>query len=120
MTKKEIVRAISEEIDVTQAIVKEVVQKTFDAILDSLARGERVELRNFGVFDLRVRASRMARNLSTGEQVFVPEKTVVMFKPSKEMDKRVAQQGASGRFSESGFLPDGRPDSNAEANPSSE
>lgn len=110
MTKKEIVRTISEETGMTQAIVKEIVQKTFDSILQSLAKGERVELRNFGVFDIRKRAARKARNLSTGETVMVPEKNVVAFKPSKEMEKRVARCDEDQRFSESGFIPSSKKD----------
>ena len=86
LTKKEIVRAISEETGMTQLAVREIVQKTFDSVLASLANGQRVELRNFGVFDLKVRAARQARNLSTGDSVQVPEKIVVAFKPSKEME----------------------------------
>ena len=82
LTKKEIVRAISEETGLTQSLVREIVQKTFESVLNSLADGERVELRNFGVFDLKVRAARQARNISTGDSVQVPEKIVVAFKPS--------------------------------------
>ena len=89
MTKKEIVRTISEEIGLTQLQTKEIVQKTFDAIVDTLVREERIELRNFGVFEVKRRASRKARNPRTGDKVFVPEKFVVTFKPGKDMEKRV-------------------------------
>ena len=105
LTKKEIVRSISEETGLTQSAIREIVQKTFDSVLDSLANGQRVELRNFGVFDLKVRAARQARNLSTGDSVQVPEKIVVAFKPSKEMERRVAASGKDNRFKESGFMP---------------
>ena len=108
LTKKEIVRAISEETGLTQSAIREIVQKTFDSVLDSLANGQRVELRNFGVFDLKVRAARQARNLSTGAAVQVPEKIVVAFKPSKEMERRVAASGKDNRFEESGFMPNAR------------
>ena len=108
LTKKEIVRAISEETGMTQSAIREIVQKTFDSVLDSLANGQRVELRNFGVFDLKVRAARQARNLSTGDAVQVPEKIVVAFKPSKEMERRVAASGKDNRFQESGFMPNAR------------
>ena len=109
MTKKEIVRAIAEETDFTQAIVKEVVQRTFDHILESLARGQRVELRNFGVFDLKSRAARKARNPTTGEQVDIPARVVVSFKPSQQMAQRVAASDQEQRFGLSGFMPDGVP-----------
>ena len=102
MTKKDIVRTISEEIGLTQLKTKEIVQKTFDAIVETLVedtktklkRGGdaplgRMELRNFGVFEVKRRAARKARNPRTGAKVFVPEKFVVTFKPGKEMEKRI-------------------------------
>lgn len=89
MTKKEIVKAISDEIGLTQLKTKEIVQKTFDAIVDTLISEKRIELRNFGVFEVKKRAARKARNPRTGDKVFVPEKYVVTFKPGKEMEERV-------------------------------
>ncbi len=91
VTKKEIVKTISEEIGLTQLKTKEIVQKTFDAIIDTLVEDERIELRNFGVFEVKRRAARKARNPRTGEKVFVPEKLVVTFKPGKEMEERVKE-----------------------------
>jgi nucleoid DNA-binding protein len=91
VTKKEIVRTISEEIGLTQLKTKEIVQKTFDAIVRTLVDERRIELRNFGVFEVKRRASRKARNPRTGDKVFVPEKYVVTFKPGKEMDRRVRE-----------------------------
>ena len=89
MTKKEIVKTISEEIGLTQLKTKEIVQKTFDAIVETLVDEGRIELRNFGVFEVKKRAARKARNPRTGDKVFVPEKFVVTFKPGKEMEERV-------------------------------
>ena len=89
MTKKEIVKTISEEIGLTQLKTKEIVQKTFDAIVETLVDEGRIELRNFGVFEVKKRAARKARNPRTGDKVFVPEKYVVTFKPGKEMEERV-------------------------------
>ncbi|OHB67741.1 MAG: integration host factor subunit beta [Planctomycetes bacterium RBG_13_63_9] len=91
MTKKEIVRTISEEIGLTQLQTKEIVQKTFNAIVDTLVRDRRIELRNFGVFEVKRRAPRKARNPRTSEKVFVPAKFVVTFKPGKEMEERVRE-----------------------------
>ncbi len=104
MTKKEIVKTISEEIGLTQLKTKEIVQKTFDAIVDTLVEDTksninkggdgalgRIELRNFGVFEVKKRAARKARNPRTGEKVFVPQKFVVTFKPGKEMEERVRE-----------------------------
>lgn len=91
MTKKEIVKTISEEIGLTQLKTKEIVQKTFDAIVETLVEDHRIELRNFGVFEVKKRAARKARNPRTGEKVSVPEKFVVTFKPGKEMEERVRE-----------------------------
>jgi len=89
VTKKEIVKTISEEIGMTQLKTKEIVQKTFNAIVDTLVEDHRIELRNFGVFEVKRRAARKARNPRTGEKVYVPEKFVVTFKPGKEMEEKV-------------------------------
>jgi nucleoid DNA-binding protein len=89
VTKKEIVKTISEEIGLTQLKTKEIVQKTFDAIVEALVEEGRIELRNFGVFEVKKRAARKARNPRTGDKVFVQEKYVVTFKPGKEMEERV-------------------------------
>ena len=91
MTKKEIVKTISEEIGMTQLKTKEIVQKTFDAIVETLVDEKRIELRNFGVFEVKKRAARKARNPRTGQRVDVPEKFVVTFKPGKEMEEKVRQ-----------------------------
>lgn len=91
MTKKEIVKEISEALGMTQLKTKEIVQKTFDAIVKTLVADGRIELRNFGVFEVKKRAARKARNPRTGDKVFVPEKFVVTFKPGKEMEEKVRQ-----------------------------
>lgn len=82
-------RTISEEVGLTQQQTKEIVQKTFDAIVESLVRERRIELRNFGVFEVKPRAARKARNPRTGQQVEVPRKFVVTFKPGKTMEARM-------------------------------
>jgi nucleoid DNA-binding protein len=91
VTKKEIVKTISDEIGLTQLKTKEIVQKTFDAIVETLVEDRRIELRNFGVFEVKKRAARKARNPRTGDKVYVPEKFVVTFKPGKEMEERVRE-----------------------------
>lgn len=108
MTKKEIVRRISEELGLKQTDTKEVVQRTFDAIIEALATEQRVELRNFGVFEVKKRAARKARNPKTGEEVLVPARFVVTFKPGKEMEQRVKTIEEDNRFKESGFMPDAK------------
>ncbi len=91
MTKKEIVKAISDKTGLTQLQIKEIVQLTFDGIIETLLDEGRVELRNFGVFQVKSRKARKARNPRTGLQVDVPEKFVVTFKPGKEMEARVQE-----------------------------
>lgn len=91
MTKKEIVKQISERIGLTQLKTKEIVQLTFDAIVDTLVEDRRIELRNFGVFQVKKRKARKARNPRTGDKVEVAPKNVVTFKPGKEMEERVRQ-----------------------------
>ena len=91
MTKKEIVKKISEEIGLTQLKTKDIVQRTLDAIIHTLVSEGRIELRNFGVFEVKKRAPRKARNPRTGDKVFVPAKNVVTFKPGKEMEELVRQ-----------------------------
>ena len=91
MTKKEIVKQIADRIEETQLKTKEIVQLTFEAIVDTLIKDRRIELRNFGVFEVKQRKARKARNPRTGQRVDVPPKNVVTFKPGKEMEERVRQ-----------------------------
>ena len=90
MTKKDIVRIISERAKLTQLKTKEIVQWTFDAIIETLLKERRIELRNFGVFEVKTRKARKARNPRTDEAVDVPAKNVVTFQPGKEMEERVS------------------------------
>lgn len=89
MTKKDIVLKITDMTGIKQVDVKKVVQKTFDVIIESLVRIEKVELRNFGVFKIKERKARFGRNPRTGESVPVPPRKVVVFKPGLEMKQRI-------------------------------
>lgn len=89
MTKKDIVVRISDETGVKQMNVKKVVQKYLDYVIDSLVKGETVELRNFGVFKVKTRKGRMGRNPRTGEAVPIPAKKAVTFKPGLAMKQQV-------------------------------
>lgn len=97
MTKKEIVKEICERANqkklmkgnLTQLATKEIVQWTFEAIIATLVKEGRIELRNFGVFEVRQRKSRKARNPRTGDPVQVSAKNVVTFQPGKEMEEQV-------------------------------
>ena len=97
MTKKEIVRQLCDKANkekllkgsLTQLATKEIVQWTFDAIIETLVADGRIELRNFGVFEVKQRKPRKARNPRTGERVDVEAKNVVTFQPGKEMEEKV-------------------------------
>jgi len=89
VTKKDIILKVSDETNLKQVDVKKVVQKTFDCIVDALIRGEKIELRNFGVFKIKQRKNRTGRNPRTGEVVPVPARKVVVFKPGLEMKNKV-------------------------------
>jgi nucleoid DNA-binding protein len=91
MTKKEIVRTIANSLELPHGQTREIVQRTFDAVIDIIVAEGRVELRNFGVFEVKKRVARKARNPRTGEKVHVPAKCVVIFKPGKIMEARVAK-----------------------------
>jgi nucleoid DNA-binding protein len=90
MTKRDLVVLISEETGLVQQQVLDVVQRTLDHVCDALAEGRNVELRNFGVFEVKVRKARIGRNPNRPEtDVPIPRRAVVKFKPGKEMREAV-------------------------------
>src|ERR1700758_1214061 len=90
LTKRDLVTRISEETGLIQQQVFDVVQKTLDHVAEALAKGDKVELRNFGVFELKVRKARIGRNPNApAANVAIPERSVVKFKPGKEMRTEV-------------------------------
>ncbi len=92
MTKRDLVVSIAEDSDLTQEQVLDVVQKTLDCISEAVARGETVELRNFGVFEVKIRKARIGRNPNEPERdVPIPPRSVVKFKPGKQMRDAVIQ-----------------------------
>jgi integration host factor subunit beta len=91
VTKKELAKAISEELGLTSLVALQAVQRVFDGITETLVAQGRIELRNFGVFEVKKRKRRTARNPRTGEKVKVPAKLVVTFKPGREMEERVGR-----------------------------
>jgi nucleoid DNA-binding protein len=92
LTKRDLVLRICEDTDLVQQHVLDIVQRTFDHITKALAQGEKVELRNFGIFEVRVRKARIGRNPSTpGSQVPIPERCRVKFKAGREMRLEVAK-----------------------------
>ena len=89
-TKKDIVKRIATKHNLPQQETKGVVQSVFDTIVDVLVREGRLELRDFGVFQVKERAARKARNPRTGEEVTVPPRKVVTFKAGKLLEEKVA------------------------------
>src|SRR5688572_26321396 len=96
MTKRDLVNRISTETGLVQQHVLDIVQKTLDHMSECLARGEKVELRNFGVFEIKVRKARIGRNPNQpGTDVPIPERAVVKFKAGKEMREAVSRLDTS-------------------------
>ena len=99
MTKKEIVKTICDRANkkqlmksnLTQLATKEIVQWTFEAIIETLVKEGRIELRNFDVFEVRRRKAKWARNPRTGKKVPVPARFVVFFKPGLDLLQNVRQ-----------------------------
>ena len=90
MTKRDLVIRISSETGLVQQQVLDVIQKTLDYIAGSVAQGNTVELRNFGVFEVKIRKARIGRNPNAPEKdVPIPPRAVVKFKPGKEMREHV-------------------------------
>jgi nucleoid DNA-binding protein len=91
MTKRELVIRVANKLGMTQSDVSRIVEGIFDTLSSTLAEGERWELRDFGVFEVKTRAARTGRNPRTGEQVPVPERKVVSFRPGKKMKEVIAE-----------------------------
>ena len=89
LTKKDIVRQIAAELKVPQTLTKEVLQRCLDNIIETVMQKGRIELRNFGVFEVRRRAARKARNPRTNEEIHIPAKNVVTFQVGKNVAKRL-------------------------------
>lgn len=92
VTKRELVQRIAEKTGVQQISAKEVIQSFLDEIIEELAKGNRLEFRDFGVFEPKSKAHRVARNPRTGDKVEVPQKTTVKFKVGRLMKKRIQRE----------------------------
>ena len=92
ITKKELVNRIADQTGQTKVVVKDILQRFLDEIIDELASGNRLEFREFGVFEVRERAARRAQNPRTLEKVYVPAKRVVKFKVGRLMRERVCDE----------------------------
>lgn len=89
ITKKDLCERVASKTDNKNVAVKEGIQTFLDEIIGELSQGNRIELRDFGVFEIRKRAARKARNPRTGAEAFVPPKNVVVFKVGKLMREKV-------------------------------
>ncbi len=95
MTKKEMIQVIAEELDIDQTLARKIVQRCLDSIVDTIVTCGRLELRNFGVFEVKQRAARKARNPKTNEEVYVPAKRVITFQAGKNVVARLRNASAS-------------------------
>ena len=96
LTKRDLVIRISEETGLTQTQVFDVIQKTLDQIVEALAGGGKVELRNFGVFEVKIRKARVGRNPNKPEtDVPIPARAMVKFKAGKDMRAEVLKLPAA-------------------------
>jgi integration host factor subunit beta len=91
ITKKELVARIAEKTNQTKVVAKDIIQLFLDEIIRELGNGNRLEFREFGVFEIKERAARKAQNPRTLEKVSVPAKRVVKFKVGRLMKERVAR-----------------------------
>jgi nucleoid DNA-binding protein len=96
LTKNEIVRTLAEKYELEIASTRRVVQGTLDMVLEALLKGDKVELRNFGVFEVIERKGRIARNPKSKQEVFIPERKVVKFKPGKVMEDKITTPSMKG------------------------
>ena len=102
MTKRNIIRRIADELGLSAIQTQPIVQKTLEAIINVLVEEGRVELRNFGVFEVKKRMARQARNPKTGEKIMVGESVTVKFKPGRVVKERVAMECGKTMLAEDG------------------
>lgn len=117
MTKRELVIRVANTLGMTQSDVAKVIEGTFETISKALAEGQRWELRDFGVFEVKTRASRIGRNPRTGDQVPVPERKVVTFRPGKKMKELVASSSGEPSAAPESSSPASPPSSDAGGSP---
>lgn len=94
ITKKDLIDRIADRTGNKRVVVKRIIQSFLDDIIDELSRGNRLEFRDFGVFECRVRAARTAQNPKTLERVEVPKKRTVKFKVGRVMKMKLGMEDA--------------------------
>lgn len=92
ITKKDLIYRISERTGLKKVVAKEIIQTFITEVIRELAKGNRLEFREFGVFEIKMRAPRRARNPRTGTSVDVPAKKVVHFKAGRLMKQKVLKE----------------------------
>ena len=90
ITKKELIDRIAETTQAKRVVVKRIIQSFLDEVITELAKDNRLEFRDFGVFETRARAARVAQNPKTLERVQVPAKRTVKFKMGRLMKKKLS------------------------------
>ncbi len=103
VTKKDLVDRIAEQSSIKRVIVKRIIQRFLDEIVAELGEGNRLEFRDFGVFELRSRAARVAQNPKTMEKVRVPSKRTVKFKIGRLMKQRLIAASLPATTTADGF-----------------
>jgi len=96
MTKAELIDEVSKVVEMTRKDSEIIVETIFESIVNSLHKGDKIEIRGFGSFRTRQRQPRVGRNPKTGSRVEVPSKRIPYFKPSKELRDLVNQSAAAG------------------------
>lgn len=123
ITKKELVNRIADKTGVTKVVAKDIIQSFLDAIIQELADGNRLEFREFGVFETRERKARLAQNPRTLEKVPVPSKRIVKFKVGRLMRQKVSgddtPEAAPSAAGEASAPPPSAPDASGEMGASS-
>lgn len=118
ITKKELIDRIADATDQRRVLIKKIIQMFLDEITDELADGNRLEFRDFGVFETKLRKARRAQNPRKGEAVWVPERRTVKFKVGRLMKDKVEGDAEptrtvdKGGNSGGGQGPSGKPDDN--------
>jgi len=105
MTKAELIEEVSKVVEMTRKDSETIVETIFDSIVNSLHKGDKIEIRGFGSFRTRQRQPRVGRNPKTGSRVEVPSKRIPYFKPSKELRDLVNHTAQGGNLSDGKPLP---------------
>ncbi|MEW6026550.1 MAG: HU family DNA-binding protein [Planctomycetota bacterium] len=91
MQRKEIAEAIAKKLQVTDLLAKRIVKEVFSTVINTVMKEGRLELRNFGVFSIKERKPRKARNPKTGAEVSLPARKVLVFKPGYNVKKKISR-----------------------------